>query len=84
MINFLGETRYTVKELTQKMLEGENEFVMKYLKTLPKEECKDTRAKYVLKKDNNFTFHTKIQVDQKFRRNTEEKEKWNCWENEKA
>lgn len=39
--------RFTVKELTQKMLEGENEFVMKYLKTLPKEECKETRARLI-------------------------------------
>lgn len=42
-----GEVRYTVKELTQKMLEGENELVMKYLKTLPKEECKETRARLI-------------------------------------
>jgi hypothetical protein len=40
----IGE-RYSVKDLTQKMLEGENEFVMKYLKTLPKDECKETRAR---------------------------------------
>lgn len=39
--------RYSVKELTQKMLEGENEFVMKYLKTLPKDECKETRARLI-------------------------------------
>jgi len=39
--------RYSVKDLTQKMLEGENEFVMKYLKTLPKEECKETRARLI-------------------------------------
>eukprot|EP01126_Amoeba_proteus_P055767 TRINITY_DN6945_c0_g1_i12.p1 TRINITY_DN6945_c0_g1~~TRINITY_DN6945_c0_g1_i12.p1 ORF type:complete len:117 (-),score=15.71 TRINITY_DN6945_c0_g1_i12:80-430(-) len=42
-----GVKMVSVKQLTQLMINGQNDLVMKYLKALPKDECNATRAKLI-------------------------------------
>lgn len=41
------EGRVPISTLTKMMLAGENNLVMKYLRTLPKEECDEVRAQLI-------------------------------------
>lgn len=50
-----SQTNIPIKQLTHMMLNGQNDLVLAYLRSLPKDECNKTRTKFVFNESPRLT-----------------------------